>query len=155
MKKLKSLPLNTRAAHHHVVTAKNGRHLLELVQEFTRDFPGLTTQAGAYNKCKFVSYELVVYLRKRGFKACLVHIQGCAAPIYPEPHVKWAAKRRDRWSHYVVGVGRWSIDLTARQFDRDAKIPLIKTLAALRTTWKTVEHDVFLNKLVQDVLKFR
>jgi hypothetical protein len=131
---------------------KKGHHLTQLIKEFATKFPGLATQASAYNKCKFVSYELVLYLRQRGFNARLVHVQNCPLPTYPSPHLKWAAKRRDRWSHYVVSVGRFSIDLTARQFDGDARLPEIKTLAKLRTEWSVVETDLFLNRLARDVL---
>lgn len=131
---------------------KKGRHLAQLIREFVRSFPKLQRQRGAYNKCKFMSYELVLFLRRRGFNAKLIHIQGCPAPTYPEPHPVWAAKRRDRWSHYVVGIGRWSIDVTARQFDSEARVPLVMPLAELRQQWTVVEEDKFLNRLVEDVL---
>lgn len=134
---------------------KKGKHLAQLIREFSRQFPKLKTQRGAYNKCKFASYELVLYLRQRGFKARLVHIEGCPAPMYPEPHAKWAAKRRDRWSHYVVGIGRWTIDLTARQFDADAPVPLVMPITRLRTQWTSVTDDRFLNNWVAEVLRHK
>ncbi len=146
---MKTLPTRETA------TPKNGKHLLALLREFARMFPKLHTQHSAYNKCKFVSYELVIFLRQRGFPAKLLHIQGCPAPMYPAPHPKWASKRRDRWSHYVVAIGRWSVDMTARQFDVEAKIPNIQTIASLRTQWSSVEYDDFLNRFVRDVLKTR
>jgi hypothetical protein len=131
---------------------ERGQHLLHLVKEFVTRFPKLQTQAGAYNKCKFASYTLVLYLRQRGFNARLIHIQDCPRPAYPEPHQRWQNKRRDRWSHYVVGIGRYSIDITARQFDSDLPVPFIETLAKLRQRWTTVETDTFLNGWAQEVL---
>lgn len=132
-----------------------GKHLASLIREFARSFPKLQTQRGAYNKCKFASYELVIFLRQRGFKARLVHIQNCPAPTYPNPHPKWADKRRDKWSHYVVGIGRWTIDLTARQFDTSLNVPHVVTLNKLREQWVTVADDKFLNAWTAEVLRHR
>ena len=129
-----------------------GKHLASLIREFTRSFPKLRSQRGSYNKCKFVSYELVLFLQQRGFNARLIHVQNCPSPTYPAPHGKWAAKRRDKWSHYVVGIGRWSIDLTARQFDAEAKHPQLMTLTTLRSVWVVVEDDKFLNSWVTERL---
>lgn len=137
------------------VPPKRGKQLLSLVREFADRLPKLQTQRGAYNKCKFVSYELVLYLRRRGFNARLIHIQGCPAPTYPNPHSVWAKKRRDKWSHYVVGVGHWSIDLTARQFDSELPVPLIKSLASLREQWTLVEDDRFLNGFINEMIESR
>lgn len=129
-----------------------GQHLLELVREFVAKFPSLQTQRGAYNKCKFASYTLVLYLRQRGFNARLIHIQNCPRPSYPEPYTRWANRRRDQWSHYVVGIGRYAIDITARQFDNQMEVPHIETLNQLRTRWTVVEPDRFLNRWVDEVL---
>jgi hypothetical protein len=132
-----------------------GRHLKNLVLEFTRKFPKLKTQQGAYNKCKFVSYECVLFLRRRGFKARLIHIQNCPAPMYPNAHSKWISKRRDKWSHYVVGIGKWSIDLTARQFDVTLPVPFVQPMSKLREQWTSVEDDRFLNNWVAEVLRHK
>ena len=134
---------------------KRGKHLVSLIRQFAADFPKLTTQRGSYNKCKFASYELVLFLRRRGFKARLIHVQGCPAPAYPNPHTTWANKRRDKWSHYIVGIGRWTIDLTARQFDADAPFPSVRLLSRIRETWTTVEDDAFLNRWVKEVLRHK
>jgi hypothetical protein len=134
---------------------KNTSHLKTCIRNFADKFPSFTTKQGAYNKCKFASYELVLYLRQRGFAARLIHIKGCPTPSYPEPHLHWATKRRDRWSHYVVGIGRWTVDLTARQFDSKAEVPLILPLSTLRAQWTLVEDDTFLNKWVTEVLRHK
>jgi hypothetical protein len=96
-----------------------------------------------------------LYLRQRGFAARLIHVKGCPAPTYPEPHPHWAAKRRDQWSHYVVGIGRWSVDLTARQFDSTLPVPFVQPLSKLREQWTTVENDTFLNRWVTEVLRHK
>lgn len=134
---------------------KKGKHLASLIREFARNFPKLRTQRGSYNKCKFASYELVLFLRQRGFRARLIHIQNCPAPTYPNPHAKWASKRRDKWSHYVVGIGKWSIDLTARQFDVSLPVPFVQPLSKLREQWTSVEDDRFLNNWVAEVLRHK
>lgn len=134
---------------------KRGKHLASLIKEFARNFPKLRTQKGSYNKCKFASYELVLFLRQRGFRARLIHIQNCPAPTYQNAHPKWMAKRRDKWSHYVVGIGRWSIDLTARQFDTTLPVPFVQPLSKLREQWTIVEDDRFLNNWVAEVLRHK
>lgn len=132
-----------------------GKHLASLVREFVARYPSFGTQAGAYNKCKFASYELVLYLRRRGFNAKLLHIQHCLAPNYPDAHPTWLGKRRDRWSHYTVAIGRWSIDVTARQFDVTLKVPHVVRIQELRTMWATVEYDRFLNRWIRETLAHR
>jgi hypothetical protein len=128
------------------------KHLASLVREFVARYPKFQTQAGSYNKCKFASYELVLFLRRRGFNARLLHIQNCPAPNFPDAHPTWAAKRRDKWSHYTVAIGRWSVDVTARQFDTTLKVPHVVRIQDLRLVWKTVEYDRFLNRWITETL---
>lgn len=132
-----------------------GKHLAHVIKDFVRAFPRLATQTGAVNKCKMVSYEAVLYLRQRGFNARLIHLQNCPKPTYPSPHRQWAERRRDTWSHYVVGIGHWAIDFTAKQFDAAAAIPTVTPLAQVRAVWATVEDDKFMNNWVKESTKYR
>ena len=137
------------------VMPNRGKHLAHVIKEFVRAFPRLSTQAGAVNKCKMASYEAVLYLRQRGFNARLIHLQNCPKPAYPNPHRVWAEKRRDQWSHYVVGIGHWSIDFTAKQFDATVSMPLIQPLTQVRALWVEVEDDKFMNHWVKESTKYR
>jgi hypothetical protein len=122
-----------------------------LVQEFMRRFPSLTTRSGAYDKCKLVSLELAAFLRKRGIKAHMLHIQ-IPNSVYPNACSQWLEKPLEEWSHYVVRIGTRTFDATARQFDPQADVPLVLPMSAIRSQWKTVEDDSFLDRWVREVL---
>lgn len=125
-----------------------------MVQDFVRRFPGLATKSGAYNRCKFMSYELALYLRRRGVKASTVHCQGLTANSTwkDTAHQAWVEKPRKEWSHYVVRVGDVLIDVTGRQFDPKIEHPRFTSRAESRQDWETLENDVFMNKVIRDVL---
>jgi hypothetical protein len=126
----------------------NLSHVEFQVNEFSRNFPKLSTQKGAVNTCKMISYELCKYLRSRGINALMYHVEKCAPGTYPKPHKTWADKKESEWSHYVVKVGSRCFDLSARQFDSNLPHPYTCSIAELRRTWDVVESDKFLNRLV-------
>lgn len=137
------------------VIPNRGKHLAHVIKDFVRAYPRLATQSGAVNKCKMASYEAVLYLRQRGFNARLIHLQNCPKPTYPNPHRQWVDKRRDQWSHYVVGIGHWAIDFTEKQFDVKASTPTIKPLTQVRELWSVVEDDKFMNNWVKESTRYR
>jgi hypothetical protein len=128
-------------------------HMVQLVNEFASNFSTLLTQSGAIGKCKLVSYELTKYLRKRGLKAALVHVQGVKAGVYPNPHRNYVDKPRKDWSHYVVKVGHVTVDLSVRQFDTTLPYPYFSTLHEMRQQWDVVETDKFINRWVREALR--
>lgn len=121
-----------------------------LIQQFAERHPRFSTKNGARGACKFASWELTKFLRRRGIHAKLVHLEGCKADQYPDAHPKWLDIDRKEWSHYVVKVGSVCYDLTAKQFDSNFTCPFTCNLAHLRGVWDTVESDHFLNTLVRD-----
>ena len=129
--------------------------LEKAVQDFARRFPRLNTRSGSFGRCKFMSYELAIHLRRRGIKAQLVHLQGITAecPWMQTAHATWQAKKRAKWSHYVVVVGGQFIDMTAKQFDTNLPCPWIGKRTELREHWTTVEIDNFLERILTDVLQ--
>lgn len=131
-----------------------GLMLDSLLQDFVRRFPRLATKGGSFGKCKFISYELALYLRRRGVKAKLLHVQGLAQPkLRSTAHESWANKPSKDWSHYVVLVGDTAIDMTARQFDPKLDHPRIVPRATLVEEWTTVETDSFINRIISEVLR--
>lgn len=128
-------------------------HVLMLVSEFARKFPSLQTKAGAHNKCKLISMELAAFLRKRGIKAKLIHVQGVRdKKSLPDAHQEWLDRQAKEWSHYVVKSGSRYFDLSARQFDPNADVPSVNTRPQLAERWNLVESDDFLNDWVTEVL---
>lgn len=131
-----------------------GLTLQKLIDDFARRFPRLTTKGGSFGKCKFMSYELSLYLRRRGIKAKLIHVQHVkSAEFRKTAHSAWVEKKPSDWSHYVVQVGAQYIDLTARQFDSNLEFPRYSTKSQLAAEWEIVEADSFLNKLIGEVLQ--
>ena len=125
----------------------------KLVEDFARRFPKLETKSGAFGKCKMLSFELALYLRRRGVQAKLIHVQNAQKKEWKATaHSKWTSQPQSGWSHYVVQVGSTVIDITGRQLDAKAEHPRIFTRAELNTEWATVENDVFLNGIVKEVL---
>jgi hypothetical protein len=132
-----------------------GIQLEKLVQDFARRFPKLETKQGSFGKCKMTAYELALYLRRRGVQARLLHCQTVRADHkwLESAHASYKAKARKDWSHYVLAVGNRVIDMTGRQFDREAEHPRFMSRHELRQDWESVEHDHFMNRQVDDVLK--
>lgn len=126
-----------------------------IVQSFCARFPNLQTRSGSYNRCKFISYELALHLRRRGIKAKALHVQGLQpeCPWMQTAHQTWVDKPRKQWSHYVVAVGSTIIDCTVKQFDPSMTSPWITTRAELKTHWVTVETDTFVNNMITEVLR--
>lgn len=135
-----------------IITA--GVQLDKLVAAFTKCFPKLATKNGSFGKCKFLSYELALFLRRRGIKAKLIHVQGVqrGCPWLTSAHITWQEKPRSEWSHYVVSVGSVFIDVTGRQFDSKAEHPRIYSARELDAHWESRNVDAFLNKVIEDVL---
>lgn len=127
----------------------------KMVEDFVKRFPGLQTTRGSFGKCKFISYELALFLRRRGIKAVLIHVQGLTPKHQwlKTAHATWVGKPRKEWSHYVVGVEQDYYDCTARQFDRALPFPVKGKRSELRQAWTTVETDTFLNGIVTEVLQ--
>jgi len=130
---------------------QSNEYIDRLILEFMRRFPSLTTRSGAYDKCKLVSLELAAFLRKRGLKASMIHLQ-TPTDAYPNACSQWLEKPAEEWSHYVVKVGTRLIDATARQFDPKADVPQVLPMSVMRTKWKVIEEDSFLDRWVTEVM---
>lgn len=127
-----------------------------LIDTFIRNLPSLKTKTGAKNKCKFVSYELCCYLRRRGVRATMVHLQGIVdKKRFPQAHQEWQSRESKDWSHYVVKIGSSYYDLTKRQFDPKSNLPSISTLPKLKTEWALVETDDFINSWITEIVDIR
>ena len=129
--------------------------IVGLIHEFVARYPKLQQSRGAVGRCKMASYELALFLRQRGIPARAIHVQGCAAGLYPKPHKTWANRPPAKWSHYVVGLGRWSIDMTARQFDASLGVPHMSLMTELRSNWRVVEEDKLINNWISNTVKVR
>ena len=127
-------------------------NLLRHIDDFRKHFPSLQTRDGAYNKCKFVTMELCKWLRNRNIRAIPVHIQGTDKSKYPEAHQDWQDKRGSQWTHYVVKVGNYVYDLTARQFGPQEDLVKITRYQDLQGRWDTVERDRFISKWIDELL---
>ena len=101
------------------------------------------------------SYELALYLQQRGINARVTHLEGCKPGVYPNPHKIWRDKPSSQWSHYVVTVGRWTLDMTAKQFDTALGVPHMERLSSIREKWSTVEEDNIINNWVSETLNVR
>lgn len=126
-----------------------------LLADFAARFPKLATRNGSFGKCKFMSYELALYLRRRGVKARVIHVQGITreCPWKKTAHATWVDKPRAEWSHYVVAAAGVYIDMTGRQFDRQAEHPKAYSRQQLMSHWQSMEDDTFINGLVAEVLR--
>lgn len=125
------------------------------VAQFLYRFPGLQRMNSAYGRCKLISYELAKFLREHGVKAFIYHLEGIAPAHYPKAHQEYNQKKHEEWSHYIVKVGQMGIDLTARQFDKQAPVPHVAPMSEFRKIWTKVEKDDFMNKFLEDALKAR
>lgn len=127
----------------------------KLVQEFASAFPELELKDTAFGRCKFISYELCCYLRRRNIPAVLIHVEGAKDGAWPNAHKTWQEKPRVEWSHYVAAVNDVAYDLSARQFDSKLPYPYKCPVSKLSAEWSTVEADEFLNSLVMDVFPLK
>lgn len=135
--------------------SKVDKSVLAVLKSFADKLPSLQTQVGAYNKCKFVSYEAVLFLRQQGIQAQLVHIKNYKGSGYNNPHLKWLNKGRDKWSHYVVAIDDMTFDFTIKQFDTTLPVPYMQSLDDLTMDWNKVGYDVFLNTFVDEIQLIR
>ena len=137
-------------------TAISGQVLRNLVDEFIADFPKLTEPDHAVNRCKLYAYELCIFLRKRGVRAHIYHVQHIKTKAaWPRAHTQWIEKRPQDWTHYVVRVGPLIIDVTSRQLDPDSAHPLILRYSELKDMWHTTERDDFVNRVAKEFLQHR
>lgn len=137
-------------------TSISGQVLRNLVDEFIADFPKLTDQDHAVNRCKLYAYELCIFLRKRGVRAHIYHVQHIKdKAAWPNAHAQWKDKRPQDWTHYVVRVGPLIIDVTARQLDPDASHPLILRYSELQDMWHTTERDHFISRVANEIQQSR
>jgi hypothetical protein len=133
-----------------------GSVLRHLVDEFVERFPKLAKKEAAMGRCKLFSYELALFLRKRGVKAHIYHVQHIKKKAaWPNAHTKWIDTRPQDWTHYVVRVGGLIIDVTSRQLDPDSSHPLIIKYEELQDMWNTVERDRFMNSVAKDLLQHK
>lgn len=130
--------------------------LRNLVDQFVDQFPKLTDPDHAMGRCKFFSYELAKFLRQRGVRAQIYHVQHIKSKAaWPKAHTQWREKRPQEWTHYVVRVGGLIIDVTSRQLDPDNTHPLIIRYEELQDMWNTVERDHFVNRIASDVIRHK
>lgn len=96
----------------------------DLVSEFFKD-PNikklkLDTSDGAFNRCKYVSSKLIIFLKLKGIEARLVKATGFKRPFTSTTHPSWVDKFSGSFKfcivHYAVLVGDFVIDLTGVQF---------------------------------------
>lgn len=124
---------------------------LRHIEAFAAHFPKLANPKDAFGKCKYVSFELARWLRRRNISAVLVHMQEPDITLWPQADERWHEKPASEWSHYVVKVGGQLYDLTARQFDPDIPTVNVVSLVAAKQQWKVVEIDVSLNQWLVDL----
>lgn len=125
------------------------------VAQFMYRFPGLQKMNSSYGRCKLVSYELAKFLREHGVKAFIYHLEGVKKGSYPNPHKDYQEKKPSEWSHYIVKVRNQGIDLTARQFDKAAPLPLVAHINEFKAKWEKCSRDDFMNKFLEDALRAR
>jgi len=105
------------------------------------------SQETAYNKCKFVSYELLKAFQAQGLDSVkLVHIEDCKRE-FERPHPKWQKEPFKEWTHYVLRIDKYYVDFTAKQFDESLPVPTIGLISELKRDWKIVEDDDFITSI--------
>lgn len=139
-----------------VISATTPGRLESLVEEFAKRFPHLKKPDIAIGRCKFYSMELAMFLRARGIKAQLYHVQEIKnRKLWPRAHPEWLGTRSKEWTHYVVRVGGLVIDLTSKQLDSQHPYPHIYPYRELLDTWNVVERDAFINRVATELLEQR
>lgn len=84
--------------------------------------------ASAENMCKRASLALLATLERNGIEARLWNVAACTAP-------EWGASGKGQ--HYIVEVAGEALDVTARQFDQDAALPLREPIDDALSRWSS------------------
>lgn len=95
-----------------------------VVRAMCRERPWLGTRKGAFRNCRHASLALARRLRKAGYRA---RVTPTRVPALGSCHPHWKVFRgREHCiAHYAVRYRGFLIDLTARQFDTNARFPRI------------------------------
>lgn len=113
--------------------------LTALVERFSAEHPELRDPSGAHDRCVPVSEAFAALLVEHGVVAEVVDgVRFGEVPEFP-------GERLMLGGHYAVAVttdgGKTVCDWTARQFDPNAPVPLVKPLAVWRETWQRLSFS--------------
>jgi hypothetical protein len=104
----------------------------EVVERVVRRHPAWSSAQGSLNKCNIASRELLDELYIAGVQAQLVWLNGPRGDLS-----RACSAALDLEEHLTVLIGEEVVDLTRRQWDRDAAHPTIyPTLTALAEHWR-------------------
>lgn len=124
-----------------MTTRQNADELVREVEAVLSQDPDLRagmTPDGAYANCFAASARLADGLRDRGVRCGLLRVTGARADMAGAAG-RWPWVPPAGMAHWVVRVGDRAVCVTARQFDRDAPVPLIEPLEDLAGRWERVE----------------
>lgn len=100
------------------------------------------TQKGACNRCQRASLQLAFELEQRGVPHSIVEFGGYIGCKLEKISDMYDDGLRPFWTHCVVYVEGYIIDLTARQFDPDTPWPWISRYEDMRPAWIACEGTV-------------
>ena len=87
--------------------------LADAIYGFLHEVPAATRDAGIPDRCGPIAFGFAVYLRANSLPGGLIHVTGTPYGVAPDT------------GHYMSVSGDYVIDLTYRQFDAAAPLPVV------------------------------
>ncbi len=112
-------------------------NLEEIVESVLADYPGIRLRRFAFMKCGNVSLDFAARLMHQDIDHTVMCLRRRkTGTVAGSCHEFWRQTPLKEWKHYVVRVGEWYYDFTARQFDKDADLPRVLNAQELMSEWK-------------------
>lgn len=103
----------------------------------------LATPEGCFNRCKQVSQAIGQRLAEMGENVKILKLEEFKGS-FKNAHPKWQEIGNSFATHYVIMLdNKWTVDLTARQFDPNKPKVLILSKEELKNSWEDIGvfHD--------------
>jgi hypothetical protein len=113
--------------------------LADICDAFLAERPSLTHPALVNGQCMVVSEDFAEACAAHGFRPVIIQCEEFVGDLDPALALDfWLSAEPGAIIHHVVRVGGKTYDWTARQFDRNAPVPLIRPERDLSMDWRVV-----------------
>lgn len=99
--------------------ARANEELVDAIHGYLHEVPTVRRDAGIADRCGPIAFGFAVYLRANSLPGGLIHVTGTPHGFAPST------------GHYLTTSGEYVIDLTYRQFDASAPLPVLYRRADL------------------------
>lgn len=112
--------------------------LRPLAEQFVKQYPAVLKSDSCHGECDIYAVKFLNLAKKHGIPGIL----RCIGTPTREPDLGWKFwGSSDLISHYVADFGNVIVDWTARQFWKDAPVPMILTKKEMQQLWSDPGFD--------------